>query len=230
MKLRHLAFALMLATLASMTYASSGQAPTAVEKAVDDFLRRQTLGYPGEVSFSIGPVDSRLKLAACGAIEAFLPAGARLWGNATVGVRCTAPSPWTLYVPVTVRVMSVYLVSATPLAAGRALEARDVLIQAGDLAQMPAGIFTDPAQAIGKTLVHGLATGQPLHQDMLRSPMAVQQGQSVKLVAVRPGLRASSDGRSLSNAAAGQLAQVRVPSGQVISGIARAGAVVEVSF
>lgn len=228
MKLRHLAFALMLAALVPMTYA--GQAPAAVEKAVDGFLRRQTLGYPGEVSFSIGPVDSRLKLAACGAIEAFLPAGSRLWGNATVGVRCTAPSPWTLYVPVSVRVMSAYLVSAMPLAAGRTLEAGDVLIQAGDLAQLPAGIFTHPAQAIGKTLVHGLATGQPLHQDMLRSPMAVQQGQSVKLVAVRPGLRASSDGRSLSNAAAGQLAQVRVPSGQVISGIARTGALVEVSF
>ena len=56
------------------------------------------------------------------------------------------------------------------------------------------------------------------------------QGQSVKLVSQGPGFKVSSDGRAINNALEGQIAQVRSASGQVISGVARAGGIIEVNY
>jgi flagella basal body P-ring formation protein FlgA len=61
-------------------------------------------GLPGEVSVKVGAVDPRTALAACPAPEAFLQPGARAWGKTTVGVRCTAPSSWTMYIQAQVNV------------------------------------------------------------------------------------------------------------------------------
>ena len=57
------------------------------------------------------------------------------------------------------------------------------------------------------------------------------QNQNVKLISSGRGFSVTADGRALNNAAEGQLVQVRIPaSGSVVSGTARAGAIVEVSY
>src|SRR4051812_41010292 len=66
--------------------------------AVENFLHMQTSDLNGKVNIVVGQVDARLNLAACPAAEPFLPAGSRAWGKTTVGVRCLAPTPWTVYI------------------------------------------------------------------------------------------------------------------------------------
>jgi flagellar basal body P-ring formation protein FlgA len=221
------------ATVAIAPASAQAQAfvePPAIQKAIEAFLKRETLGLPGEVGYSIGPVDPRTRLPSCPALETFLAPGARLWGKSSVGVRCAAPNPWTIYVSVDVRVTASYFVAARPLAQGQTLRDDDLIARQGDLGQLPAGIVTDPRTAVGKTIANSIGAGQPLRQDMLRAQMVVQQGQSVKLVSQGPGFKVSSEGRAINNALEGQIAQVRSASGQVISGVARAGGVIEVSY
>jgi len=69
-----------------------------------------------------------------------------------------------------------------------------------------------------------------VRRDMLRAPNVVAQGQGVRVVSEGPGFRVSTDGRALANAAEGQIVQVRAASGQTVSGIARAGGIVEVRY
>lgn len=197
-------------------------------KAVENYVRGETAGFPGQVSVSLGAVDPRLSLPACQALEPFVPAGGRLWGQASVGVRCNSQTPWTLYVPVSIKVMANVVHAARPLAQGQPVTAADIALQRADLAQLPAGILTEPAQAVGKTLVSSIASGQPLRRDMLRSPIVVLQGQTVKLLAKGRGFSVSSEGKAMAAAAEGQVVQVRTHSGQMISGIARPDAIVEV--
>jgi len=45
-----------------------------------------------------------------------------------------------------------------------------------------------------------------------------------------PGFRVSAEARALNSAAEGQIAQARTASGQVVSGVAKAGGVVEVAY
>jgi len=224
-------FSPFIASLALLLAAPApALAQDSLTSTLDHYLRTQTQGLPGKVSYNIGQLDPRTQLTPCSAFEPFLPAGSRLWGKATVGVRCLGPSAWTVYVPVQVTVSGNYLVTARPLAAGQLIGAGDMVVRSGDLSSLPTNILTDQAQAVGKTVKNGVAAGQPLRGDLLIAPWAVQQGQSVKLVSRGAGFSVSSEGKALNNAAEGQIAQVRTGSGQTISGVARPGGIVEVSY
>lgn len=206
------------------------QNPNALRAVVEQFLLTQAAGLPGEVSVKVGQIDARTALAACPAPQAFLQPGARAWGKTTVGVRCTAPSNWTLYVQAQVNVQADYVVAALPLAQGQAIEAGQLALMKGDIAAMPNGIVTDTAQALGRTPTVSLAAGTPLRLDLLRSKPVVQQGQAVRIVSSGNGFSVSGEGRAIGTAGDGQVVQVRTASGNMVSGTARAGGMVEVAF
>lgn len=220
-----LAVLFLLLAAPALSHAQNSLADT-----LDHYLRTQTQGLPGKVSYSIGQLDSRTQLSPCSVFEPFLPTGSRLWGKTTVGVRCLGPSAWTIYIPVQVNVSGTYLVTTRPMTAGQVLGAGDFVTRNGDLSALPANILTEPAQAIGKTIKNGISAGQPLRSDFVIAPWAVQQGQSVRLVSKGSGFSVSSEGKALNNAADGQVVQVRTGSGQTVSGIARPGGFVEISY
>lgn len=210
--------------------ACARQDPDAVRRVVEDFLRVQTVGLPGNVSFQVGGIDPHNNLAPCARMEAFLAPGARHWGHTTVGVRCHGDEGWSIFVAARVRVVARVLVAARPLAPGAILSEADLAERQGDLGEMPAGVLTDRQQAIGHRLTVGLPAGRPFRGDLVQAPLLVQQGQSVKVVSRGARFQVATDGRALNNAAAGQLAQVRTAGGQTVSGIAARPGVVEVVF
>ena len=225
------AAAIALCVLPSIAQGQTQRQDTsAIKQTVEQFLRVQTAGLPGEVNITVGNVDARTSLAQCAAPEAFMPNGSRIWGRTTVGVRCTTPSPWTIYVAATVQVIGEYVITAAPLAQGHTVGLNDITRIKGDLTALPSSIITDANQAVGRTVTISLPSGAPLRGDSLRSQPAVQQGQSVRVVSSGPGFRVSAEARALNNASEGQIAQARTASGQVVSGIAKAGGVVEVTY
>jgi len=131
---------------------------------------------------------------------------------------------------VTIKVLGQIVTAARPLAAGQAIREADLLTQESDLTQLPSGLLTEPGQALGKTTSASIAAGQPMRQEMLRSPVLIRQGQAVKLIAQGQGFRVNSEGKAISNAAVGQSVSVRTPSGQVVSGTVRADGAVEVLY
>jgi flagella basal body P-ring formation protein FlgA len=226
-----LASSLVSSLTCAQTAAAGGRQNVAqLRTVVEQFLQTQTAGLPGEVSVKVGAIDARTALAACPAPEAFLQPGARAWGKTTVGVRCTAPSNWTLFVQAQVSVKADYVAAALPLAQGQPIEQGQLVLVKGDIATMPNGIITDMAQAVGRTPMVSLAAGTPLRLDSLRSRPVVQQGQAVRLVSNGKGFSVSSEGKAIGNAGEGQVVQVRTSSGTVVSGTAKAGGMVEVAF
>lgn len=221
-----------LACLLALTTAAAAafQDPAPVRKAVEDFLAVQTRGLPGEVSYTVGSLDAANQLAPCPSFDVSLPPGARAWGRGSVSVRCLAERGWSVFVPVHVRVVADYLVAAMPLAQGQAVTAADIARQRGDLADLPTGILTDEQQAVGRTARLPIAVGRPLRADLLQQPLVVRQNQTVKVVSAGPGFQVANEGKALNNGTEGQVVQVRLNSGQVISGVARAGGVIEVGF
>lgn len=202
-----------------------------VKKAVEDFLQIQTRGLPGQASFVIGNIEAQNNLAPCPAFEVSLPPGARAWGNTNVNVRCQVENGWSIFVSVRIRVIGEYLVTTRPLSQGQVIVETDLARSRGDLTSLPAGIVTEITQAVGKSMAISVSSGQPLRNDLLKQPMVVQQGQSVRVLSKGPGFQVTSgDGRALNNAIDGQVVQVRIANGHVVSGIARPGGVVEVSY
>jgi len=228
MKPLHAVAACLAATIACS--AAAFQDPAPVRKAIEDYLRVQTNGLPGDVSFTFRGLDPGNQLAPCGAFEVNLPPGARAWGRTNLMVRCLAQDGWSIFVPVQIHVVADYIVAARPLAQGQTIMATDLARRRGDLSDLPAGVLTDERLGVGRTMAMSIAAGRPVRGDMIRQPMVVQQNQSVKVVSRGPGFQVGNEGKALTNATEGQIVQVRLANGQVVSGVARPGGIVEVDF
>lgn len=196
----------------------------------EQFLLAQAANLPGTPSARVGAPDARLQLARCDAPQAYAPGGSKAVGKTTVGIRCDSPVQWNVFLPATVSVKTSYLASAVPLSQGQRLGSADWVTKQGDLATLPAGVLTDPAQAQGRTLQQPLAAGMPLSRAMLRSQQVVQPGQQVRLVAQGTGFSISSEARALTGGAEGDIVQARTAGGQVVAGVAQADGVLAVRY
>lgn len=206
------------------------QDPVQLHQVAIDFLTLQTTGQNGEVQITAGEVDKRLNLQACDSLNPYLPPGSKPWGKVTLAIRCTSPSPWVIYLQANVQVTANYYVAANSLAQGQVLTLADLSKVKGDISKLPAGVITDPNQAVGKTMQVSLTSGSVLRTDIIKSPAVVQQGQSVRIVSSGPGFQVTTDAVALSNASDGQIAKARTNSGQTVSGVAKNGGIIEIVY
>lgn len=198
-----------------------------IRDVVAAFVQQQTVTLPGNITFQINEIDKRIALSKCTRLEAFLPAGSKLMGKTSVGVRCMEVNGWSILVQVQIKVSQNLLVSARQLPLGHILQKEDIASQTMETSQT-AGL-TDPGSAIGKVLRYGIGAGQVLREDMLRPPYNVTQGQVVQLAVQGSGFSIRNEGVALNNASEGQKVQIRTSSGRVISGIAGADGIVKIN-
>lgn len=223
----------MLLCCALLPFAAHGngrQDTAALRLLAEQFLLAQAATLPGKASVRVAPPDNRLQLAHCDAPQAYLASGAKAFGKTSVGIRCSAPVAWNVFLPATVSVMASYVASAAPLSQGQRIDAADLVMRQGDLAALPAGVLTDPSQAQGRMLLMPVAPGMPLSRALLKSMPVVQAGQPVRLVAQGTGFSVTAEGRALTGGAEGDLVQARTASGQVIGGFAQADGTLAVRY
>ena len=145
-----------------------------------------------------------------------------------MGVRCGQPKPWTVYVQANVSIIANYVVAGAPIGQGQTITANELQLQKGDLTTLPAGIFTEFNRVIGQTARMSLVAGTVLKKEMLKMPLIVQKGQSVRVSSGGKGFSISTDGQALNEASEGELVKVKVSNGSVVTGIAKENGVVEV--
>jgi flagella basal body P-ring formation protein FlgA len=234
MKNQGLALIACLFLCAPSVKAADQQSHARIREVALAYAQAQTQSLPGKVSIKIEDIDRRTLLPTCKTLEAFVPAGSQLMGKTSIGVRCNEYQPgeksqkpgWSVFVQASIKVSVDMLVANRPLAQNTVLNANDFSLQMGEMGQP--GILTDPAQAIGKTLKFGIGAGQVLRQDMLRAPYVVTQGQTTEVRVRSAGFSVRSVGQALNNATEGQNVQVRMASGQIVTGTASADGSVEV--
>ena len=175
---------------------------------------------PGRrVVVQVGALDPRLRLAPCERTQPYLAGTQRLWGRSRVGVRCVqGASAWNVFLPVSVKVYGIAAVAAAPLQAGTVLAATDLSQAEVDLAENVSNALTDPAHAIGRTLLRAIVAGQTLRESHLRPRVWFAAGDEVRLVARGNGFHAVSTGQALTLGIEGQLARARTDSGRVVVG------------
>ncbi len=225
--LRLLAVLLALFGLAPRPSAAAAEPEPLAELKL--FLERQTTGLPGRVEIIIGQLDPRLQLAPCARVEPSIAPGVRLWGKVNIGLRCTAGAGWMAWLPVEIKVWGPALVANAGFVAGQSLSERDVRVEEVELTR-ESSAMTAMAQLSDKTLIRQVNAGQVLRQDQFRVRPVINQGDLVKVVYIGSGFSVSTEAHALGQAMAGQSVRVQTTSGKVLSGLARPGRVVEVSF
>ncbi len=190
--------------------ASESEPHENIRVAVEAFLLEQAAEFAREPIISVGRIDQRLRLHACSEpLDTYLPPGGRTTGNVTVGVRCSAPKPWSLIVQAKVEVMEPVVVSARPLQRGEVLRADDLELAERDLASLRGGYFGDPSEVVGMKLKRSLGVGLPLQRGMLAAPIVIKRGDRVSIRAAGGGLDVRMQGEALEAGARGDTIRVR---------------------
>lgn len=207
--------------------AATHQDRASLKAVVESFVRQQTAGLPGRVSFNMDETDPTPDLRTCSKIEAFFPAGGQLMGRTSISVRCTDKNVPGMSVPVQIRVSRDLIISAYSLS-------RDQVIRREDLSRLSTedmqntGI-TDETQVVGKVLRYNITAGLKLMPSMLRAPYVVKFGQTVPLSVQGIGFKISSSGIAQKDAAEGETVQVLISKGRLVSGVAGADGVVRIN-
>jgi flagella basal body P-ring formation protein FlgA len=188
----------------------------------------ETERLPGRVEIEVGAAKEHSRLAPCRRAKPYLPAGARLWGRAWVGVRCEEGATWNVLVPVHVRVYAPALVAAHALAAGEPLRADALRSEETDLTREREGALLDPRDAASYVLARPVAAGTVLRRDHVRMPIVLAQGELVRVIYAGRGFTVSASGKAMQSAVAGAQVRVQLESGRILTGWAREDRVVEV--
>jgi flagellar basal body P-ring formation protein FlgA len=200
------------------------------EATLRAYVERQLVGTPGRVEVTVGELDSRRQLAPCGRAEPFVPPNARLWGRATLGVRCVEGAAWTVFVPLHVRIYGPVLVAARALPAGKVLDADDYRVAELELTREQPGMVASAEELRDRVTARPVAAGQPLRGDSFRVRPVLAPGDIVRVVHQGSGFTVSTEGKALGTATAGQVVRVQTESGRVVSGVASHGRIVEISL
>lgn len=172
---------------------------------------------PWRVAFELGELDPRLRLAPCQRIQAYLPAGARLWGRTRVGLRCEqGPVRWNVFWPVTVRVWGQAVVAAAPLRPGEPLTAADLKLAEVDLAAEPAPAVLQPAALIGRSVTRALEAGHALRTSDVRPRRWFALGDTVTVNVLGDGFHVQAEGRAMAHGDEGQCARIRAENGRTV--------------
>jgi flagellar basal body P-ring formation protein FlgA len=223
---RRLQSALVLAVLAVAAPAAWAQEMSLTglqalaQRWVHDALAKSHADTPAlRMEATVGALDGRLRLAVCGNVEPYVPAGARLWGRSRVGLRCAdGMGRWNVSMPVVVKAVGPAWVLKSQVAAGTKLDDSDVIEAEVDWAEENTAVLDDKTLWLGQTATRLLSAGQALRQGMVRPSQVFQAGASVRVVAEGPGFQVSSDAQALSAGVVGQQARVRMDNGRVTSG------------
>jgi flagella basal body P-ring formation protein FlgA len=219
----------VLATCAPAAFAQdeAGYAPdTAVLRQVETMARsgasaatgatEQTQGV--RVDVKVGKLDPRLKLAPCQHIDTYLPPGLPIWGSTRMGLRCTQGAKlWNVSIPIQVSVYAQATVVKAALAAGTVLDAGQLAQAEVDIAAAPGAAVSDPALAVGRTLVRSVAAGATLRQSDLKPRQFFGAGETVRVTALGPGWQVVTEGQAVGAGIEGQPVHVRIEGGRLLT-------------
>ena len=211
-------------------------AAPALDPSLLDSVRTLALGNVAtkgavRVEVAIGQLDPRLHLAPCQRIEPYVPVGVRLWGKSRIGLRCKeGPTPWNVYLPITIKVYGRALVVPAGAALGSVIAAADLTEAEVDLAEEFSPAIVDRKLAEGRVLAQTIKPGQTLRQDQLKARQWFAAGETVKVVASGDGFALEAEGQALNNGIEGQPAKVRTESGRVLTGVQSGERRVEVTL
>ncbi|MCB1737653.1 MAG: flagellar basal body P-ring formation protein FlgA [Gammaproteobacteria bacterium] len=234
-------FALMLMPLLAISFSHAKAADddtprqdlSLLQNMAEDFAYEQARNLDAErIEVRASPLDRRLKLAQCtDGLETFQPSGSHFPGRGTVGVRCEAPSRWTVYVSVDMEVYTPVVVARDFLRKGQLVSADDLELKSTDIADLSSGYFLDRDQVLGMEVARDVKPGKVLKPSQIRKRKLVHRGDRVSLVVIEGGLQVSSMGEAKGDGAKGDRVLVRnLRSKKEVEGVVEEAGVVRVEL
>jgi len=186
------------------------QSQNSIRGTVEDFITQGIKDEYPHHEIKVSRLDPRLKLAACEKpLEGFLPPGAQLIGNTTIGVRCGGKNPWTIYVPASVKAMREVVISSRPILRHSTISKQDIRLEERNITSGSNAYIFSPKHVVGKVAKRALPTSTALSPNMLDKPLLIHRGQEVIILASGPGLEVRMAGTALMDGTEGQIIRAK---------------------
>ncbi|MBP8925810.1 MAG: flagellar basal body P-ring formation protein FlgA [Pseudomonadales bacterium] len=210
-----LGLALLLAVSSGILQAAENSiGPKAIVELVEHSVLQQLEKAPmaqGALRLEVvaGALDSRLQMTACAhpiRVEADL---GREQSRVNAKVGCAAPTPWSIYVPVEIRIYRNVVVAARALQRGDSLGPDDLKIESRDVLAPGSPALTRLDDAIGKSLRRPLAENTVLTASVVEFPILVRRGDRISIRSHSGGISVRANAEALDNGRYGERIRVR---------------------
>jgi flagellar basal body P-ring formation protein FlgA len=208
------------------------QSHSGIVGVVENYVENTLIKGQSDIEVLVGKLDPRLRLTACeGNMQAFMPEGSRRNGNTTVGVRCSHDKPWSLFVPVRVKVMRNIVILRNHLPRGVTLTLADVDMRRIDISSETADYFQSTSDVVGHILTRSVRAGRQLNRHDIAAADVIKRGELVTLLAETQGFAVRMQGKALTDGSRGELIRVKnVNSSRIIEGIVKAPGIIQVKM
>ncbi|MBH9553538.1 flagellar basal body P-ring formation chaperone FlgA [Inhella gelatinilytica] len=189
-----------------------------LQRLTEDAVRA-AVPAPAQSSVEVGEPDSRLRLAPCAQVQAFVPPGQSLWGRSRVGLRCLQGAVrWSITVPVHVRVLAEAWAATQPLPAGATLGLEHVVRRRVELTAEVSPALAQAEPPVGRVLARPIEAGDAVRQHHLRQRQWFAAGAPVQLRLAGAGFSIRTEGQALTPGWEGQTVRVKLESGRTVLG------------
>ncbi len=196
--------------MSSSLLAAEFQSHESILEAARQHILDQSGSYQSTPEVVAGHLDNRLRLKKCDQpLESYTPQGKRHMGKITVGVRCNGANPWSLFVPVTVKVMAKVVVARNSLPRGNIIGPDDITVELKDISSLHRGYLEKPESAVGKKLRQRVQRDQVLTPSQLDTPLTVKRNNRVIIQASSKTVQIRMIGKALQNGSLGQVIRVK---------------------
>lgn len=162
---------------------------------------------PTNLKISTGELDPRLRLALCNEpLEAFNPPGSRTLGNTTVGVKCSSPKPWSIYVPIRIAIYEQVVIASDPLRRGQIISPSDVNTHEVDISQLRGIPYLLADEVIGNKTKKNIPAGSVIHSGNI---CLICKGDKVSITASASSIAVIMSGVALSDGGEGDAIRVQ---------------------
>ena len=199
-----------LACIPANSWSGEFQPPQEIHEVASQFLQSTVDKNGNRNRVQIGEIDSRLRLPRCtSSLVPFMPPGVDPKGNITVGIRCSEPKSWKLYISARVTTYDNVVVLTRSLPRHSMITSEDVRLVEYDVTDVTSPLLTRVEEAIGKELSRSLPGDRPLTYNVLSNPVVIRRGQRVSLLYKSPGIEVRGSGLALGDGTKGQRIAVR---------------------
>ena len=172
----------------------------------EDYQAKLNLFIPSEIS-QYAPCPAPLSVS--------MPGGEHLdLRRLRFDVRCEAGNGWEVAVTVKPDIYLQMLMAKETLERGHVLAASDLTRRKFNISNLRSGYLTRPDDVVGLTLKRRVRELQPISQSQLDSPVMVERGQRVLMIAIQDGVEARTMGVAIKKGRKGEMIKVKNESSE----------------
>jgi len=224
--------ALLWMTAYSYTVSAAIHPLQDIQESAIQFAEMQFANITSEnIQISAKQLDSRLRLPLCKtSLQAYLPHNANTYNITSIGVRCNSNKPWSIYVPIVIKIYREIAISNQSVPRGKILTSADFHMERIEINRISGAYVTNPEEIIGKQLSRSIQAGRPVLSTMVAKPLVTRRGDSVTILAKSRTYEVRVVGKALMDGAIGDRIKVKnLRSKKIVEGIIAASGMILVN-